>query len=284
GVFSFVLNQGDVVQVLSDPNTDPAGSLVQADKPVQVIGGISCANIPDTNTQACDHLEETVLPAETLGKRYLVAPPTGPKGNTPGHVVRLVGNVNGTKLTYKGQPPLGAPTTINAGQVVQLGLVQESFEIEGDHEFIVSTFMPGANLLDPNALQEAKGDPSMSTATAIEQFRKSYVFLAPDDYDISYADVLAPEGTSLTLDGQAVTVAPDPIQGTGYVVFRIKLGPGQGGAHQIIADKEVGLQVMGYGSYTSYQYPGGSNLTLIAPPPPKINLKVSHPSLPLPNP
>jgi hypothetical protein len=271
GIFSFVLNKGDVVQVLSDPNTDPAGSLVQASKPVQVIGGISCANIPDTNTQACDHLEETVLPAETLGKRYLVAPPTGPKGNTPGHVVRMVGNVDGTKLTYKGQAPAGAPATINAGQVVKLGLVKGAFEVEGDHEFIVSTFMPGAMLLDPDASQEAKGDPSMSTATAVEQFRKKYVFLAPDDYDISYADVLAPEGTSLTLDGQPVTTASSPIQGTGYVVFRIKLGPGQGGAHQLEADKEVGLQVMGYGSYTSYQYPGGSNLTLIAPPPPDIN-------------
>jgi hypothetical protein len=29
----------------------------------------------------------------------------------------------------------------------------------------------------------------------------------------------------------------------------------------------VGAQVMGYGAYTSYQYPGGLNLTLIAPPP-----------------
>jgi hypothetical protein len=32
----------------------------------------------------------------------------------------------------------------------------------------------------------------------------------------------------------------------------------------------VGIQVVGYGSYTSYQYPGGLNLTLIAPPPPPI--------------
>jgi hypothetical protein len=179
--------------------------------------------------------------------------------------------VDGTKLSYKGQKPGNAPATLNAGQVVSLGLVAGAFEVEGDHEFIVSTFMPGAALLDPNAADQAKGDPSMSTATAVEQFRKKYVFLAPDDYDISYADVLAPEGTTLTLDGAPVNVAPDPIDGTGYVVFRIKLGAGKGGAHLLESDKEVGLQVMGYGSYTSYQYPGGSNLTLIAPPPPDIN-------------
>jgi hypothetical protein len=29
-----------------------------------------------------------------------------------------------------------------------------------------------------------------------------------------------------------------------------------------------GVQVIGYGSYTSYQYPAGLDLALIAPPPP----------------
>jgi hypothetical protein len=36
-----------------------------------------------------------------------------------------------------------------------------------------------------------------------------------------------------------------------------------------VANEPVGLQVLGYGKYTSYQYPGGLNLGKIAPPPPK---------------
>ena len=36
------------------------------------------------------------------------------------------------------------------------------------------------------------------------------------------------------------------------------------------ATQPVGIQVMGYGLATSYQYPGGSNLSSIAPPPPVI--------------
>ncbi len=50
---------------------------------------------------------------------------------------------------------------------------------------------------------------------------------------------------------------------------RFKLGPGNGGAHTLQASAPVGIQVMGYGLYTSYQYPGGSDLTAIAPPPVK---------------
>ena len=43
------------------------------------------------------------------------------------------------------------------------------------------------------------------------------------------------------------------------------------GAHVLVSDKEVGLQVIGYGFATSYQYPGGLNLKGIAPPLPEID-------------
>ena len=56
---------------------------------------------------------------------------------------------------------------------------------------------------------------------------------------------------------------------SGYGVARYKLGAGNAGAHVLSSTDPVGIQVMGYGQYTSYQYPGGSDLTAIAPPPVK---------------
>ena len=56
--------------------------------------------------------------------------------------------------------------------------------------------------------------------------------------------------------------------GDGYGVTRYGLDA-NAGAHVLLASAPVGLQVMGYGQYTSYQYPGGLNLKQIAPPPPK---------------
>ncbi len=269
-VVQFTFNQGDVLELVGDPASDLSGSLVQASAPVQVLTGMPCAQAPD-GVQACDHLEETVFPAETLGKHYFVTPMTGPKGNPPGHIVRIYGNVDGTQLTYKPSKPAGAPSTISAGQVVELsGTVKTSFEVEGDHEFAVGTFMPGAEILDPNAgAGKELGDPSMSMVTAVEQYRTKYVFLAPDDYDVSYADLLVPDGAAMKLDGAAVTVPVTPIA-SGFGIARVKLAAGQKGAHTLESDKPVGVQVMGYGSYTSYQYPGGLNLIAIAPPPPDI--------------
>jgi hypothetical protein len=50
-------------------------------------------------------------------------------------------------------------------------------------------------------------------------------------------------------------------------VARVRLGNGLHGAHALHANRPVGLRVLGYGSYTSYQYPAGLSFDFIAPPP-----------------
>jgi len=93
------------------------------------------------------------------------------------------------------------------------------------------------------------------------------VFLAPDDYTDNYVDIVATLGASITLDGQAVTAAPQAIGTSGYGVYRQKLGPGRAGSHTLTASDRVGIQVVGYGTGTGYMYPGGLDLANIAPPP-----------------
>src|SRR5207249_25820 len=106
------------------------GSQVQASNPVQVIGGVPCIANP---SNACDHIEESVMPAETLGKSYVVTEPTGPNGTPVAQTVRFIGNVDGTALTY--DPPVsGAPATLNAGEVVELASVAANFKVTGTHE------------------------------------------------------------------------------------------------------------------------------------------------------
>ena len=267
---SYTLNAGDVIELFTSVGVaaDMSGSVITATAPVQVISGVPCINVPD-GTAACDHVEESVFPAETLGKDYVVTVPTGPYGTTVGHVVRLVGNVDGTTLTWSTNKPTGAPTTLNAGQVVSLGRVNKDFRVTGDKSFGVASLMLGAAIVDPNALDQAKGDPSMSFPTAVEQYRNSYIFLAPTDYDVNFIDVVFPPASeaSLRLDGQAVSGTAIDIPGSSFKIKRVRLANTNGGAHELSADAPVGVQVIGYGSYTSYQYPGGLNLKLIAPPP-----------------
>ena len=262
GTATFSLDAGDVVLVVGTETSDFSGTLVTATAPVQIVTGIACSQIPH-GVVACDHLEETVLPVETLGKHYFVTRPTGPSGSPARHLVRIYGNVDGTQLTYPNGNP-GGPSVIDAGQMIELPNVGQDFEIVADNEILVASFQHGAGPLTG----DRQGDPSLSFMASVEQYRKTYVFLAPDDYETNYADIVAPLDAELVLDGAPVTVAPTPL-GSGYGVVRLPLGAGNRGAHVLEASAPVGLQVMGYGAYTSYQYPGGLNLGKIAPPPVK---------------
>jgi hypothetical protein len=291
GTMTFALNAGDVVELMGsgEDTVDLSGSLVQANKPVEVFAGMQCAQNP-WEAPACDHLESSVLPAETLGTDYVVTVPTSPHAKLVGHVVRFYGNVDGTVLTYSPSQPPGCPSTLNAGEVVQCtgtpscpytddmnmpqtaSCVTETFEVTGTHEFAVSSFMLGGSVVDrEQSLVLSQGDPSMSPMVTTQQFRKSYIFLAPTDYDESFADIVAPHGTTLTLDGVPVYSTPVPVNPSWSVVRLELTNTGKDGAHILEGTQAFGVQVIGYGAYTSYQYPAGLDLVPIAPPPPPLN-------------
>jgi hypothetical protein len=271
------LNAGDVLQLVgvfaagdSLKHADLSGTIVNATAPVQVVAFNPISNIPDMATNA-DHVEETVLPGEVIGTKYIVAPPTSPSGAVKGgHVVRIYGNVDGTTLTYAPATPAGAPATIAAGAFVEFGPVTDAFTVEGTQPFVVGSFMVGGSLQAPpgDACPNfpCRGDPSMSMEVTPQQFRSTYTFLAPVDYENNFADILVPDGANVMLDGAALTVAPQAIAG-GWSIVREPLTAMSGGVHTLTSDKNVGLQVMGFGHATSYYYPGGLNLKLISKPP-----------------
>lgn len=261
-------NAGDVAEFVGTKGKDFSGSLVQSDKPVQVIASVPCITIPAASP-ACDHIEETVLPAETLGKHYVVAPPTGPKGSPVKYDLRLYGNKDGTQLTYNPSKPDKCPDTLDAGQVVDCDIIDVAFEVTGTNEFGIATFLLGATVYQ-QTLTDTKGDPSQSTFASVEQFRTNYVFLAPKDYPVLWADVTAPEDAQIVLDGLPIPGTWGKIGAGPFGIYRVDLTQsGKDGAHVLTSQKPVGVQVIGFGDYTSFQYPAGLNLTLIAPPPPR---------------
>jgi hypothetical protein len=283
GALKFALaHAGDVGEVMGSAGdtVDFSGSLVQADQPIQVITGTSAVTIPE-GTAAADHTEQVVLPAETLGKHYIIPMPEKPGGGIGVGVVRFYGNEDGTTLTYNPSAPSGCPTAINAGEMKECTIGSVNFltgavssknvDVTGDKEFGTAVFQEGAGvyggLFGGGA---SKSDPSESVLASVEQFRLKYLFLAPTDYDESYADIVGPSDAAPVLDGTAVSAAYSAIGTGGFGVWRVTLngGPKSDGAHTLTSTKPVGLQVIGYGDYTSYQYPGGLNLNQIAPSPP----------------
>ncbi|HEY2409198.1 MAG TPA: IgGFc-binding protein [Polyangiaceae bacterium] len=286
-VFTVNLDAGDVLELQAVAGSDLSGTQVQSTsdtKPIQVMTGSPSANAPHDNVRSGDHIEEIVPPAESLGHDYVVTVPTGPYGKPVEHVVRLYGHATATNLSYFPATPAGAPSTLMPYTVAEFAVTSDfgDFQVQGTEPFAVGSFLVGGQLLDPTAPPtNSAGDPSESFTTALPQYRDSYVFLAPIDYENNFVDVVAPAGTTLTLDGTAVDAttaqqlagrSPDGVNPLGFDIYRILLdaGPSQVGAHVLTASAPVGIQVVGYGRFTSYQYPGGLNLNLIADPPPPI--------------
>lgn len=263
GVGSVVLNAGDVIEVVTnggnaanDPN-DVSGTAVTADKPVQVIGGHQCIFIP-AEVGYCDHIEESMFPEETLSTTYLVTAPLIPTGGAVPKIemVRIIATKPSTTLAYDPPQP-GAPSMIaQAGQWVELASTAADFQVTASEPVLVVQYMTGQDA------GGSSGDPAMSIAVGKEQYRKSYLFHAPPNYEYSYVNVVAPAGSLVTLDGANIPAASfTAIGATGYLVARVALSNAGNGNHTISSPNAFGISVYGYGQYTSYWYPGGSNLT-----------------------
>src|SRR5258705_9550916 len=110
------------------------------------------------------------------------------------------------------------------------------------------------------------GDPAMTVAVANAQYRTSYAFTAPNNYYINWATIVAPTGNSVTVDSTTVSSSSFTSIGTsGYGYYHYKICDNGGSPtctssssnHTASSTGSFGIQVYGYGSYTSYWYPGG---------------------------
>jgi len=90
-----------------------------------------------------------------------------------------------------------------------------------------------------------------------------------DDYKTSFVDVVAGTGVKVMLDGQDVSSKFKELTGTTFFTGRLELGAGKDGVHVLEGSDPIGIQVIGYGDNTSYQYPGGLNLSAISAAPVK---------------
>ncbi|NVB40255.1 IgGFc-binding protein [Pseudenhygromyxa sp. WMMC2535] len=259
GSGQIVLDNSDAINVItSTTNADLTGSLVVADKPVQVIGGHKCTNVP-ANITACDHLEEALFPIETLADEYIVVPPAQvPNDNLDkAQMVRVIATEDDTTLTF--EPDQGVSTNLaSAGDFVQLSSTTAAFKVTGDKPIMVVQYMVG------QSAGYGTSDPAMVQAVTPGQFRTDYLFFAAPSWTANYVDIIAPTDASVTVDGAAV--ADWSAVGTsGYSVAHVELSNAGDGTHSVSADDKVGISVYGVQSAGSYWYPGGLELLQLNP-------------------
>jgi hypothetical protein len=258
---TLTLDAGDVVELLSS-GVSLSGSRIWSPngQPFQLLGGMPAAEIDD-GVHATDHIEEVIVPAEALGRDYAVTAPTTPLGKKI-HSVRIQPVVDGTKLVFD-PPGFHDDVTLDAWETLELADSSDDFHVTSTSPFGVTQYMHGQGLGPQQEGAAGAGDPSQSLVVPIQQYRTSYVFLAPADYDTNYVNITAPEGATVMLDGEPVPDAEFTPVGTGGVrVARHMLDDRQ--YHEASSEVPFGIVVYGYGLYTSYMLPGGLDVKHIA--------------------
>ncbi|MFH0899829.1 MAG: IgGFc-binding protein, partial [Pseudomonadota bacterium] len=218
--------------------------------------------------QACDHLEEQMIPVHAWGTRYVGARASA-DANWP-NVWRVLAHADNTVVDVR--PPPGKdwqPRTLSAGEWFDFKLGDA--EVTATNPVLVTEFMVGMKYClippwcsPPNP--DTPGDPAMSLIVPVEQYRTEYSFLAPETYEESYVSIIAPPDITLTLDGNRITpqftaIGKDGNQVTDYQIAKLPIS----GSHTLKGSTKFGILVYGMGSYTSYMYPGGLDVKVIYP-------------------
>ena len=252
GTGQLVLDRGDVLQVFTDSG-DLTGTLVEADRPIQVFGGSKCLFAP-IDVFACDHGEESIFPIETLARTYVIIPPAqypdGAQENP--QVVRVIASEANTALTFNPDQPV-AKLLANVGDFVELPPGTAKFVVTADKRVLVSQFMASSG-----------SHPAMLLAVTPEQWRSDYLVHAPPSWEVNFVDIVAEQGTTVTVDGAAIP-ALTAIAGTTYAHAHVKLSNMGDGNHRITGSDRVGISIYGLQTAGSYWYPGGLDLAPIPP-------------------
>ncbi|MCA9720093.1 MAG: IgGFc-binding protein, partial [Myxococcales bacterium] len=235
GTGQVALDEGDVLEVIS-AGGDLTGTIVSSDKPVQVFGGHKCTNVP-FSVAACDHLEESMFPIETLAKEYVVVPPVQVPNNNlaKAQMVRVIASEDDTELVF--EPNQGVNTMLNnAGDFVELPTTTAAFKVSSEKKIMVAQYMVGQNA------GYGTSDPSMLLTVPAEQYRTEYLFFAETNWVENFVDIIAPDGATVSVDGANVN-GWSQVGNTGFSVAHVKLNNGGGGTHSVQANQKVGISV-----------------------------------------
>jgi hypothetical protein len=233
---------------------DLSGTTIKATGPVEVIVGHDCAQVPYDRV-ACDHLEETLFPVETWGKEVVVTRPR-PLSNEKS-VLQVVSGADDNRVEF--EPAVIEPIRLDLGEVHEME-VSEHVLVRGTKPLAVAQYLEGQGQTDRN------GDPSMSFAIPVDQYRPRYDFLTPDTYRKTYVNIVSRRGASVTFDGRLV----ESFTPLGDTEFQVAVAAVlNDGAHVIESSTGslLGVILYGYAPYTSYMLPAGLDLVPISPTP-----------------
>ena len=259
-----------------------SGSIIKSSSPVAFMAGNGylCLGSSTSTGGGCDSGHQQIAPVSALGSEYAPAPYTTRRADLLEESLpyRIVGMVNGTKLTYD-PPGVAGPSTLKLGQYVDFqatGAFRISSQ-DAQHPFYLGQMMTGCQVTSGSRPPGGcLGDEEYVNVMAPAQFLSSYVFFTDSTYPTTTFTLVRAKGASGFADVK-IDCFTSPVTGWQPVgtsgkyewttVDLIRGGTGNGtctnGPHSAKSTAPFGLTVWGLASFASYGYPAGTNVASI---------------------
>lgn len=242
------------------------GTPVAADKPISLVGGTTCANIP-SNVVACDSLHQQLPPISQFGNTYVATRYRDRMfGTTTPEVTpwRIMSAADGTLLTY--DPPIaGAPAALDRGKWAEFSSTGPFVVTSQDaaHPIYVASYMTAGG-----SIPSGDGDPEFVNVVPTGQYLSSYLFLTDPTYGNSnlvfVRNTANGQAQDVTLDCVGTLSGWQKVGTSTYEVTNVDLvrgavpqGACDNGVHRASSAAPFGLTVWGWDQYASYGFPAG---------------------------
>jgi hypothetical protein len=278
-------------------SNDLSGSRILSNKPIGVWNAVDCLTLPETKVGLCDTAHQQLPPIKAFGHEYVAVRYRDRfDGKEESPPWRIVGAVDGTKLTYEPAPPEGAPATLSTSQVADFR-APGPFSVRSqdeNHPFYMAAMMTGCSEMNPTK-DDCRGDPEFVNLIPPDQYMSNYIFFTDPTYPETNL-VLVRKNTGqgfkdVVLDCAGSATGWQPLGTSGaYEYTRIDLvrhdfepqGACNNGRHEIKSEAPFGLTVWGWGTAetgtersldpngsapysqcVSYAYPAGAGVASI---------------------
>jgi hypothetical protein len=189
-----------------------AGTLIKSNKPVGVFGGadqMPLGTAPGISSRP-NVAQQQIPPQQALGSEYVAVRYRDRHSDQPPEVVpwRLVGLVDGTKLTYVPATPKDAPLELKRGQVVDVWTT-DVFAVHSQdvqHPFYMAGQMTGL-------ATSGRGGPELVNVVPTAQYLSGYVFFTDPSFPETNLVVVRKKGPDQKFADVLLGCSPVPLAG-----------------------------------------------------------------------
>ncbi|XP_078685306.1 uncharacterized protein LOC144918406 [Branchiostoma floridae x Branchiostoma belcheri] len=248
-VIRSVLNKFEAVQF---QGSDLTGTHITSNKPVTLMSGVQCANVP-SGIGGCDHIVEQIPPVDSWGRRFVTVPVAV---RTGGDIFRIVAARDGTIVTVTGH----AVKLLHSGDFWELDVPSNVYQVITSSKPIMVLQYSKGRMADSTT-----GDPFMMYVPPIEHFAADYTFATVDSVDSvfdSYINIIikTAEKSGLLYDGHPLPSSTSWVQIPDTDLSAAQLHITTAGTHKIKHNSALvtfSVFYYGYSYYDSVGFPGG---------------------------